>query len=378
MKKVVLVVLNDFTHDNRVLKEATSLSNNGYDVSVCALHEKHLQVFEEIGKIKVFRLKLKSRNISKSKIVRAVKYFEFMFRFARKFKKTDIIHCNDLNTLPFALFLKIFYNKRLKVVYDAHEHETQREYNSKGLIHKIYFKTEKFLIKYANVVITVSPSIAKEYAEDYNLSNVYLVHNCPHFQETTKHDLFRKDLGISTESKIFVYQGALLVGRGLLQIIDAFKQIENKKTKTQEYVIIFMGYGPMQEDIKKLSEKHNTIFYFPPQKQEVLIKYTNSADWGLIFNENLSKNHYYSLPNKLFESIMADLPVIVSPLLELSNIINGNKIGIVAKDFSSEALIKAIQKTNNEQINIDLFKTLKQKYNWESQEKVLFEAYNEL
>ena len=98
MKKVVLVVLNDFTHDNRVLKEATSLSNNGYDVSVCALHEKHLQVFEEIGKIKVFRLKLKSRNISKSKIVRAVKYFEFMFRFARKFKKTDIIHCNDWMT----------------------------------------------------------------------------------------------------------------------------------------------------------------------------------------------------------------------------------------------------------------------------------------
>ncbi len=378
MKKVVLVVLNDFTHDNRVLKEATSLSNNGYDVSVCALHEKHLQVFEEIGKIKVFRLKLKSRNISKSKIVRAVKYFEFMFRFARKFKKTDIIHCNDLNTLPFALFLKIFYNKRLKVVYDAHEHETQREYNSVGLIHKIYFKTEKFLIKYANVVITVSPSIAKEYAEDYNLSNVYLVHNCPHFQETTKQDLFRKELGISSKSKIFIYQGGLSEGRGLLQIIDAFKQIENRNNKIPKHVIIFMGYGPMEEKIKTLAGKHNTIFYFPPQKQEDLIKYTNSADWGIIFNKNISKNHYYSLPNKLFESIMADLPIIATPLLELSNIINENKIGIIAKDFSTEALVEAIQETNNAQINKDSFKTLKQKYNWESQEKILLEAYNEL
>ncbi len=378
MKKVVLVVLNDFAHDNRVLKEATSLSSNGYDVSVCALHEEHLQVFEKIGKVNVFRLKLKSRNISKSKIVRAVKYFEFLLCFARKFKKTNIIHCNDLNTLPFGLFLKIFYNKKIKIVYDAHEHETQRAYNSTGLIHKIYFKTEKFLIKYANVVITVSLSIAKEYSENYKLRKVYIVHNCPHLQETTKQDLFRKELGISSESKIFIYQGGLFAGRGLLQIIDAFKQIENNKTKTPEHIIVFMGYGPLEEEIKTLSGKYDTIFYYPPQKQSDIIKYTSSADWGVIFIKNISKSYYYSLPNKLFESIMANLPVIASPLLELSNIINENKIGIVAKDFSTEALVEAIQKTNNEQINKDSFKTLKQKYNWKSQEKILLEAYNEL
>jgi hypothetical protein len=41
-------------------------------------------------------------------------------------------------------------------------------------------------------------------------------------------------------------------------------------------------------------------------------------------------------------------------------------------------MIKVLSENINSRIEKNSFKTLKQKYNWESQEKVLIEAYNEL
>jgi glycosyltransferase involved in cell wall biosynthesis len=377
MKKVVLVVLNNFIHDNRVLKEATSLCENGFDVSVCVLHENNLKEFEKIGKIKIFRLKLKSKNWPGNTFFRIFKYFEFLIRFTKKFKNSDIIHCNDLNALPFGVFLKKFYNKKIKIIYDAHEHETQREYNSTGIKHQFYVIAEKLLIKHADKVITVSPSIAREYSENYNIEKVYLVHNCPYYEEVSKQDLFRKELGISKVNKIFIYQGVLSADRGLLKIIEAFKQISEKKIAG--YVIVFMGYGNLEEKIKSLSEKYDSIYYYPSRKQSDILQYTASADWSIIFIKNVSRSYFYSLPNKFFESIMASLPMIVSPLQEMSKFVKENKIGLVTKDFSTEALIETILKTDkDDQINQTSFKNLKQIYNWESQEKTLLEAYSEL
>jgi len=41
-------------------------------------------------------------------------------------------------------------------------------------------------------------------------------------------------------------------------------------------------------------------------------------------------------------------------------------------------MIKVLSENIKKRIEKNSFKTLEQKYNWESQEKILFEAYNEL
>ena len=42
MKKVISLLTNNFKHDNRVLKECTTLSKAGYNVTVVALHAEGL------------------------------------------------------------------------------------------------------------------------------------------------------------------------------------------------------------------------------------------------------------------------------------------------------------------------------------------------
>ena len=80
---VTLVVLNNFKNDSRVLKEAQTLQSNGYNVKVVALHEEPLLEFDNISNISIHRIRLKTRNWSKHKIIQIIKYMEFLYKFIK-------------------------------------------------------------------------------------------------------------------------------------------------------------------------------------------------------------------------------------------------------------------------------------------------------
>ena len=123
MKKVVSIVSNYFEFDNRVLKEALSLKKNGFDPHVVALHKEGIEEYETVKGIPVHRIKLRTKNWPKSSFFQFFKYIEFVFKVAFKYWKFNYIHCNDLDTLPIGVFVKVFMNWKTKVVYDAHEYE---------------------------------------------------------------------------------------------------------------------------------------------------------------------------------------------------------------------------------------------------------------
>ena len=372
---VDLIVLNNFKNDSRVLKEAISLQNNGYDVKVIALHEDPLPESETVQEIPVYRIKLKSRSWSKNKIVQLFKYIEFIYRCIKQYKKTDILHCNDLNTLPIGVMIKKFINKNVKIVYDAHEYEINDKPNQNHYSIKIRYFIEKFLIQYADKVMTVSNGIADEYVRLYGIDKPALVLNTPPFQKIQKKNIFRETLRIKDEQIVFLYQGGLSQGRGIEILLDTFKMLQ----KTP-YIIIFMGYGPLKTLIIEASEKYENIFYHPAVSPDVLLDYTSSADFGILFYENNCLNHYYCSPNKMFEYLMAELPIIVSDLYEMKKIVENENIGIVAAENTSEELKKAIKiiADLDQSILLANIRKLKTVYNWEVQEQHLVKLYQEL
>ncbi len=155
-KSVCLIVLNNFTNDSRVLKESLSLQKYGYRVKVVALYEKPLKEFELIQNVEIYRIKLKTRNWPKYKIIQLIKYLEFAFKFIKKFRKEDILHCNDLETLPIGVLVKVFFNQKVRLVYDAHEYEIYQIPGQSEFIIKIKYLLEKFLLRYVDSVITLN------------------------------------------------------------------------------------------------------------------------------------------------------------------------------------------------------------------------------
>ncbi len=373
-KKVTSIVLNNFQNDSRVLKENISLQNAGYDVKVVALHEEPLKEFDKVQNVSVYRIKLRSRGWSKNKVIQLFKYFEFIYKVIKQYKHSDILHCNDLNALPIGFLVKKFFNKNVKIVYDAHEYET--EINGLTGISKTITKIlEKFLIKYADKVITVSDAIANEYVKLYNIPKPALVLNTPPYKKIEKKDIFRETLQIPKDKTIFLYQGGLSKSRGVVILLDTFKLLEDDKS-----VIVFMGYGPLEEYVKNISKEYTNIYFHKAVSPEVLLDYTCSGDFGILFYENSCLNHDYCSPNKMFEYLMAELPVIVSNLSEMKKIVYEYKIGVVAESNSIEGLKNAIenaQNLNQQEVHENI-KNIKKIYNWEAQEKVLLNVYRSL
>ncbi|GAG81943.1 unnamed protein product, partial [marine sediment metagenome] len=97
----------------------------GYRVQVIALHEEVLAEKEIVENIRVHRIKLSTRNWSKSLPVQLIKYNELALRIFSQYTGFDIIHCHDLAPLPIAIALKLLSGRKIKVVYDAHEFETE-------------------------------------------------------------------------------------------------------------------------------------------------------------------------------------------------------------------------------------------------------------
>ncbi len=374
MKKVVSIVLNAFTNDSRVLKEAQSLKKFGYEVQVVALHEEPLAEKELVQGISVHRICLRTRGWSKRKYVQVIKYLEFIGKVISNYRAADIFHCNDLGALPLGVIIKVFFNRDAKVVYDAHEYET--EINALKGIEKLILKVlEKFLIRFAERVITVSDSIANEYVRLYSIAKPALILNCPPFQEHVKNDIFRETFGIRREASIFLYQGGLASGRGVENILDAFRTM-NDTTK----VVVFMGYGPLSAHVQEVAGNCSNVYYHPAVATDILSHYTSSADVGLSLTENTCLNHYYCLPNKIFEYFMAGIPVITSDLVEQRRIIRNHGVGVVARENSTEGIIEAVKVICNmdKRILCENVHKLASHYNWEAQETILVRLYEGL
>ena len=372
-KNIASLVFNSFINDSRVLKEGLSLINNGYKVEIIAHHDKGLKKEEQQGELFVKRLAYLDRTVTKGKVGKLKAYLAFFKESVAYCKTFDILHCNDINMLPIAVIIKKFYNKNVKIVYDAHEYETET-YALSGIQKKITKLSEKFLIKYADKVITVSDSIANEYSKLYNIPKPALVLNTPLYKEVVKHDKFREAFDIEGKT-IFLYQGGLGKNRGIELLIEVFKSMNDN-----ESVMVFMGYGDLEEFIISATNENNNIYFHKAVSPDVLLEYTVSADFGIATIEDSCLSYRYCLPNKLFEYMMAEVPVIVSNLYEMKRLVEDNNIGVVAEENTPDGLKEAIKKAsllNKEELYINIQK-IKKIYNWEEQEKVLLEVYGDL
>ena len=107
------------------------------------------------------------------------------------------------------------------------------------------------------------------------------------------------------------------------------------------------------------------VIFLGKLTQDELPKITASADVGVSLIENLSISYYYALPNKLFEYIMAEIPVIVSNLPQMKEIVEKYDVGFAVDIENKAELITAIKKLSEDS---DLYKSKKQNCHVASQE----------
>lgn len=362
-KKIFVAVTNDISTDNRVHKIATFLLNKNFSVTVYGRVLPDTISIERPYKV------LRKRHFFNHNFLFYTEYNIRLFFFLL-FSKYNTILSNDLDTLPACFFASKI--KRVNLVYDSHELFSEGpELQGRKFVKGFWKRLERYFLPKIKNAYTVSNAISTHYNNLYS-NNMGVVRNLPFLHKNTE----KLKVSFPTENKVILYQGVLNPGRGLKLTIQALHFLENVD-------LVIIGYGKVEAELKKFVVSENMekrVHFLGRIPHEILLNYTKKATIGIVLEEPLGKSFEFSLPNKLFDYIHAELPIVAGKLPEIKKIITAYKVGVIIEEYTPHKIAEKIAEllTSEElmtSIKINQ-KAAKKTLNWENETKQLEPYFN--
>ena len=347
--KVCMHILRDARNDVRSLRSGATLLQEGYDVSIIDIeHDRSRPIKEDIRGIHIRHLVIPTWQSSRRS------QFKFFITSLRTFilsviwliqSKADIYHATELNALPACCIAAALRWKPL--VYEAYELHIPYPETSVAFWRrcgKLIMRLLAIILPRCAGVIATTPLYAEEMKKHFHLKEVTLVRNIPPYRIVEKKDLLRQHLGLGPETRIALYQGRLQGNRGIDKVIRAAAFLEPNN------FIVLIGDGPdkvLQAQLKDLIMSEGVadrVKIIPPiPVYEDLLDWTVSADIGLIlYTPSYSLAVKLILPNKLFEYIMAGVPVLATHLDAIEEVIKTYDVGQIVPSIEPEDIGTAI------------------------------------
>ena len=385
--KVCLHVLREARQDVRAMRTATALIEAGFSVSIIDVEGGHVRTIQEhikgvYTKHLIVPGSFSSTRFNQWTLIKAALLF---FRSLLNLLETpaDIYHACEATALPACYIASRLRRKPL--IFESYELPLgdlplSAMSRSRRLLHLLLTMLLARIIPHCAGVITVSPPIAQALRDRYAISKVSLVRNVPPYQVVPKNDRLRCLLGLEPHVRIALYQGYLQPGRSLDILVRAAAFLE------PDTVIVMMGKGfgttPSQLEALIASEGlADRVKIVPPVPYEELLDWTASADVGLIvFSPHYAPNIQMLLPNKLFEYLMAGLPVLASQLDAVAEVIRIHDVGQVVSSLAPEDVGAAINALLADSLALarmrrKALEVARREYCWEKEKPLLIQFY---
>jgi len=379
----VMLLSNSFKPDPRVLKEAESLQNNGFNLTIlCWDRHAELKPKETLTSgVNIIRIQNipSSYGIGFRQLFRLPRFWLAVQRYLNIINPR-IIHCHDFDTLPAGLWYRLFHH--IPVIYDAHEYYAEfvkpRLHGILGwLLFRIIKLSEQIGAHFSRAVVTVDDTLASLYRKQNR--NVIILGHYP------KKRMAEQSNPVFTRPYLtMIYVGRLSVDRGIFVYVDMVHKLQEIGIPTR--LILAGTFTPEREKLrfndyaKDIISSIDYIGWIP--YGEVSQVYRN-ADIGLAIL--LPEPRYVAAsPIKLFEYMACGLPVIASDFPSISAIVNDAKCGLLVDPQADlSETIKTIEFWwQNSAIPQSLGeagrKAILSKYNWENQIASLVKLYYDL
>jgi len=369
LQRIIVSVTNDLVTDQRVKKICESLQTIGYEITLIGRELPNSLPIER--NYRTIRMKL----LFNKGFLFYAEYNTRLF-FKLLFVKKDILLANDLDTLlPNYLISKLFSKK---LVYDSHELFTEvAELVSRPKIRNVWLKIENYIFPKLKNVYTVNDRIALFYQKKYGIP-VKVVRNIAPKLTNSNID---KNLAkrVKGDNKMLILQGSgININRGAEEAIQMMKYLENT-------VLYIIGGGDIFHQLKPLVRKlelDKKVIILNKMPYDELMEFTKIADLGLSLDKGSNLNYEYSLPNKVFDYIQAQIPLFVSDRVEVAKLVSENNIGFITLSHDPKVLTKQVETIFQNSDSIYAWKQnliiASEKYNWEKESVIIKEIYTHL
>jgi glycosyltransferase involved in cell wall biosynthesis len=377
-----MVVLNNFSPDIRVYKEAKSLVSAGHQVEVLALKTPTSAEREEMAGFTVRRIQVRTRSWPKWLPLQALKYLEFVTNVLLEVQRCrpEVVHAHDFNALPSAWLAARLV--RAKTVYDTHEFWLGTDYPFFGSRFGKWFvrQVEGYLIRRVDAVITINRAISDQLASLYGIPQPTVVMNAQPLTNPRPSDKLRSVLRVDSNTRIVIYAASFRTGRGLEKLIESTQYFDNNN------LLVLMGPDRMGGRLQSYANEpalQSRVRFLPPVPEAEVAEYVASADVGVVPSQSTSLNRYYGLGNKIFHYIAAGVPVVVSNQPERRRIVEQYDIGAVFDETDPQDIARTIRQLVDDprayqQLRQRVREAHWQALNWEHEVQKLSQVYQTL
>jgi len=212
---------------------------------------------------------------------------------------------------------------------------------------------------------------------------VALVRNMSPYRVVARTDRLHQLLGLEPQVRLALYQGNLQPDRSLDILVRAAAFLE------PGIVLVLMGKAvpPTLCQLETLIGREglaDRVKIIPPVPYAELLDWTASADLGLIVcSPDYSLNIRMLLPNKLFEYLMAGLPVLASQLDAVAEVIGSYGVGRIVPILTPAEVGAAINAMLADpaalaHIRIRALHAAQSEFSWEQEQSTLLRLYHDI
>ncbi|MGE0858728.1 MAG: glycosyltransferase [Gammaproteobacteria bacterium] len=380
--RIVLLAAKDLTFNTRVHRQAATLARAGWRVTVAALAPPVAELRAQAPHVHYLTLRLPhplqalSRRLSRPDKDRAPRgasaapgaprplatlgwlrrlalpWGELITRllFTRAClaalgeQPCDLVQAHDSPALRAACALARRHRARL--VYDGVEVVDGRAVFARGALARALRRCESWyearLIRRADLVITIGPALQAWMTRRYGIAPPRVLRNCREWQPAPQARRLRELCALPAQARLVLFANSIAPDAGIEVLIDALALLP-----ADVHVALL---GPLRDPgyraalLTRATRRgvEARLHLPPPCRADEVVAMFAGADVGVIPLQNTRANHYLALPNRLFEMIMARVPVVVAAFPDLTALVAEHDIGLACACDDPESVAQAL------------------------------------
>ena len=247
-------------------------------------------------------------------------------------KKYDIIHACDFDTIIPSLFMKLF-GKR--VIFDIFDWFSDEVHTGNKIIDFTINTLEKLSVKLADLTILCEEERINQIG--CKPKKKIIIPNIPNMYID-----IREDIKPNEEQDIVIgYVGGFYPDRGLVELIELVSNTANIKLR-----IAGFGNKDIENKAIQYSRQYSNIAYYGKVAYDEAVQIMMSCDILYAMYYKVNRNNVFAAPNKFYESIFLEKPIITTKGTLVGDKVEKEQIGFIIEEGydALKSLLKDLDK----------------------------------